>query len=100
MAKRAPSVAAILARRKQDEDILRGAIADIDGQMEILRARRAELERALGPDGPVVAGPVRAAPAEPQRMRCSDCGASVTAVHNEGECPACGAEPFEGEPLQ
>lgn len=97
MAKRALSVAAILERRRCEDDALRAAIAQIDTDIEALKAQRAELARALGVQ-PTSQRAQGAPPADtgPRAMQCIDCGATVTVAANAEECPACQASPFEG----
>lgn len=100
-AKRALSVDAILKRRAEEDEALRAGVAELDIEIDQLKQKRAALVKALGGGEGVNAyvgkeeAPSTPEPARPQRHTCADCGARVVATEGEGECPACGAEPFE-----
>lgn len=108
-------VAAIVKRRAAEEKVLRKRREDLDKQINDLIDEYDTISELLGEDprGQPAAEPhvegthidlpehIKAAlaagsPIIPAgKRRCADCNALVDAPNARGDCPACGAGPFE-----
>lgn len=94
----------IAKRRQQEEATLRKELATVEAQIQTLSLRRDLIASLLGSSSstrPATSTNGSIEPssgdAEPKLklIKCADCGAIVPGPNARGDCPACGAGPFE-----
>jgi len=92
----------VIAQRREQDDMLRASLTDLDARIERLTAKRDEIRAMLGMANGVAPAPTFALEApSADRIICADCSADIALRIGEkdwrtlDECPICSASPFE-----
>jgi hypothetical protein len=105
-AKRTDPLAQIAKRRQQEEALLRKELTTVEAQIQTLSLRRDLIASLLGTSSSSSTRQVQSlrpdteplsttSPDEPKLVKCADCSTLVPGPNGRGDCPACGAGPFE-----